>query len=828
VPAIRQTNFRAGELSPLLWGRTDLPVFGAGLRTCRNFFPTKQGSLMSRPGTTYVGGAKGVDDPGLGERDGGQARLIRFDSGDELYESYALEVGFRYMRFIANGGIVESVPGTPYEIATPWSNTEIWELQYAQIGDVLVIVHPNHDPYELVRHGHTDWELRKFRFKAYEPFDTGRVGFTVVTPDNWAASTIYVLGAMVANGGKVYEAIATTGDQKSAGSGGPAGTGEVIVDNHVTWSFVGIVNQTDTSHLGREWQWRWTALVRDNETNALYETLSLPVTEEFDGSDYDDSAAPIIDFFAIYPDMPVRLRRPTTASLGSPPEGSDTYTIEEFLLYRGRGGLFGFIGSTKTTEFIDFGDAPNYAVQPPQGNEPFGDATEATGVPAPFDTRRLDRPSAVAFFQQRIVFGGLTRSPQDVFASKTGDFQNWDERKYLDYSGEPLHFQLAATRRQKMRSFARLGRFLLSQTSAEQWYIGGVQGSPLDFDSVDADVIEPIGSLTIGALLIEGAVLFARAKGFGVRALMPGGQNESPFSGVDVSVTAEHLFRGKNKGIVDWTHQEDPFGLTWVVREDGQLLSLTFTKDSIGWAHHDTDGVVESVCSIPEGTEDAVYLVVVRQVGDTYKRYIERMTSRVLYEGPALDDEGNVTPADDICIDCAKRYYGAPARHITGLDHLEGRDVWVIGPHLDPLGPFTVASGAIDMGDVVPANVTAELGVAALLVYVGLKFTCDLETLDIASSDARLRQKTVSFVGFEVDETRGIKGGIDFDHLDEFDRRDLDGGYDPIGNATALVYRPVPAEYNQSARLCLRQDLPLPITVIAVTREVDVGGSSGL
>ena len=51
----RQTSFGCGELDPRLWGRTDLKVFAKGLRRCRNFFPTQQGALMSRPGTIHLG-----------------------------------------------------------------------------------------------------------------------------------------------------------------------------------------------------------------------------------------------------------------------------------------------------------------------------------------------------------------------------------------------------------------------------------------------------------------------------------------------------------------------------------------------------------------------------------------------------------------------------------------------------------------------------------------------------------------------------------------------------------------------------------------------------
>jgi hypothetical protein len=53
----------------------------------------------------------------------------------------------------------------------------------------------------------------------------------------WAASTAYVKGARVVNGGLVYEVI-TAGT--SAASGGPTGTTADITDNTVHWAYVGL------------------------------------------------------------------------------------------------------------------------------------------------------------------------------------------------------------------------------------------------------------------------------------------------------------------------------------------------------------------------------------------------------------------------------------------------------------------------------------------------------------------------------------------------------------------------------------------------------------
>ncbi len=69
----------------------------------------------------------------------------------------------------------------------------------------------------------------------------------------WAPNTVYATNAIVTNdGGKIYVSISTAGTARSAGSGGPTGTGTSIVDlnstgNSVTWKYIGSAVSTATA-----------------------------------------------------------------------------------------------------------------------------------------------------------------------------------------------------------------------------------------------------------------------------------------------------------------------------------------------------------------------------------------------------------------------------------------------------------------------------------------------------------------------------------------------------------------------------------------------------
>ncbi|EZP57271.1 hypothetical protein [Sphingomonas sp. RIT328] len=71
-----------------------------------------------------------------------------------------------------------------------------------------------------------------FRIKAAD----GTYHMQGLVSEAWTASKPYVVGMQVNLGGNVYRATAAG---TSAANGGPAGTGAAIVDNGVTWAYVG-------------------------------------------------------------------------------------------------------------------------------------------------------------------------------------------------------------------------------------------------------------------------------------------------------------------------------------------------------------------------------------------------------------------------------------------------------------------------------------------------------------------------------------------------------------------------------------------------------------
>ena len=220
------TNFQAGELSPRLEGRIDLQKYSAGAQTLQNMLVFPQGGITRRPGTYYAGSSK----------NGGKVRLINFEFSDE--QAYVLEFGANYIRFFKDGAPLES-GGSPVEIVTTYSVTEIFEINFVQSADVLFLAHKNHEPAKLTRTTATTFTLTDIAFvdgpyldenittttitasantgtvtltASADLFVSGHVGALFqfrerveIGHEAWAASTSYAQNALVHYNGNLYK-----------------------------------------------------------------------------------------------------------------------------------------------------------------------------------------------------------------------------------------------------------------------------------------------------------------------------------------------------------------------------------------------------------------------------------------------------------------------------------------------------------------------------------------------------------------------------------------------------------------------------------------------
>ncbi|MFG0353531.1 hypothetical protein ACF8LD_04795 [Pseudomonas sp. zbq_5] len=288
--------------------------------------------------------------------------------------------------------------------------------------------------------------------------------------------------------------------------------------------------------------------------------------------------------------------------------GADHYNV-----YKNKSsGVFGFIGQASGTSFTDINITPETDNTVPIGYNPFADG---------------NNPSVVGYYQQRMAFAASVVNPQTVWLSRTGDFHNFG---YSDPNKDDdgIEFVIASRQVNQIRHLVSL-RELLAMTSGAEIAITGSSDSGITPANVSAVEQSYFGSSDVLPAIYANTALYVQARG-GKLSTLAYNYVSDGFQPQDVSVMSSHLLRGFT--IQDQAFALAPNGVLWMARNDGMLLGFTFLPDQqvFGWSWHDTDGQVESVASVPEDDEDALYMIVRRVVNGVPKRYIERMASRQL------------------------------------------------------------------------------------------------------------------------------------------------------------------------------------------------------
>ncbi len=145
------SNFNAGQLSPYMDGRVDVAKFGNGAYRMENFIPTVQGPAKRRMGFRFV--SEVFDSTA-------RTWLRRFIFSQD--QAFILEFSPGKLRFYTNHGILLS-GGVPYVVNTPYTASDLtnadgtFGLSFAQTGDVVFIADGRNPLQQLTRLSNTNW-----------------------------------------------------------------------------------------------------------------------------------------------------------------------------------------------------------------------------------------------------------------------------------------------------------------------------------------------------------------------------------------------------------------------------------------------------------------------------------------------------------------------------------------------------------------------------------------------------------------------------------------------------------------------------------------------
>jgi hypothetical protein len=682
------------------------------------------------------------------------ARLIPFEFSSQ--QAYVIEFGDNYCRFYMDGGIILN-GGVPYEIATPYGHADLPYLCVTQSADVLYIFHPDHAPRMLTRYDHTDWELSLFPFSG-GPFMPSNIDSAFTVAVNGVSGTGKTMTASkdLFEAGHVGALFQVSHDM----------TGEAKSGTHSVNFTSDAVNCSGG----------WRLFVKGSFSGTVklwYSTdnwVSQKLLRQYTNADVNASGT-MDEFCQLKYEVVWGSGTSVTVDLNT-----DPYT---------RSGVVKVVAvSNARTATVD-------VLSTLAATAATADWAEGSWSP------KNGYPAVAGFYQDRLCCARTPAEPQTIWASQTGGYTDFSRSTPLEDT-DGISINLPSYKVNGVNAIVPLGD-ILAMTSSAEWSVGAGPDGAFTPTSMQTRCHGYRGCSRVQPVIIGNRVIYVLPSGAIVRDFGYD-YTANGYAGNNLSVFSSHLLEGFS--VVDMVYQQEPDSIVWMVRSDGKLLALTYLMEQevVAWTRHETDGQVESVCCIPGDGYDELWMVVKR--GDS--RFVERMERR------SLSDD----PAEQFFVDCGLTYRGDPATVISGLDHLEGREVVVLADGNVKQG-MTVTDGQI------------ELEAAASVVHVGLPYVSDLETLnmEIPLRDGTMQGRKVHVSELVVRFLRSRGGwiGPDADNLDEITQRSSEPLGAPIALFTGDYPATVPAEQDNGGRIFIRQRDPLPMTVLAIIASVDFG-----
>ena len=736
-----QNSFAAGELSPRLEGRTDISAYKNGCKTLQNYGVWSHGGAFKRPGTKFISTAGDFKQT---------INMIPFIYSVE--QTYVLELGNEYMRFFTDGGIIlASGSSSPYEVTTLYSSDEVDDVKYVQNADVMYIAHSDVHPQKLTRYGH----------------------------DNWTIEDMPVI-----NGPWREENLTTTTITPSATTGGVTLSGSDNIWNaeHVGAYYKFRGTQSEYKEITAQNTWTDTILSVDRNDQLLIEmkgTWVATVTLQRSSDEGDNW----IDVYQHTANAAVSLTEEVSDDvwyrLGVKTGDYTSGTVKATL---GKLDQYGYVLIQEYT-------SPTLVSGTVIAELPSADATARWSESAWSDYRGY--PSAVAFYEERLIFAGTKDAPQTIWGSQVDDYENFEPGVNDD---DAYTFTLASNNVNKIQSMVDSSVLHIFTTGGE-WRMGEVDVATTP-TNITVRRETTYGSNSVQPIPISNVVLFMQSGGKKLRQRYYNYEPEQWIS-PDISVLSEHLLYG---GIEEMCYCDQPDPTIWMLRTDGVLAGCTFDLSQKVIAFHEliTDGEFESITSIPHSGRDELWACVKRETSSgTTTRFIEQ------FQTTKWD-----TLVESCFLDSAISYSGVPATTVSGMDHLEGLEVGV------------TTSGAVH------PNVTVTDGIITLeyeagQITAGLEYTAVLETMDVEVINqygtSQAKTKAIPVVDIRFYNTINAKVGPTTDNIDIIPFRSAG---DPMGVApplfTGIKQLRFPKGWDKEVSVCIISDSPTPIHILSI------------
>ncbi len=756
-----QRSFNVGEISPDVYARMDLEgKYPHAVKTLKNFISMAHGPAVRRMGTEFIAEAKNHDK---------KCRLVPFEFNTD--QAYILEYGDLYIRYFMDGGVI----GAPYETVSTYTEAMLPDLDFTQMNDTMYIAHQEVAQRTLVRSGHASWALSDIDF-IEGPFLPKNLTTTTLTPSATTGSITITASAVTGINDDQGFLDGDVGRLIGIDYGGNWGVAEITAVTSTILVSATVVVDFNNNTAKTHWK-----------LGAWSEYTGYPKTVTFDNDRLCWACSPTqpqsiwLSKVGIYIDH----------GISSPLVDDDALDLT--------------VNTTKANAIQWIESARKFAIGT-TGAEFW--LTSATG----------DGPITALSKQ---------RSP--------GSFYGCQDIKPVSVGGTIIFVR-------------RHGKAL--QELAYNWEEDAFTGEDLTLLARHLTRTDPIIDMTfqrepfrvLWCVLESGRLIsltyYREHKVYGWAqhdtdglfesvACIPG-ENEN-----EVWFVVKRTIGGSTKRYIERMAEsfkpdvhEDTTDAFYV--DSGLTYDERQTVESISYAN---PGVFTLTS---HGYSDGDSITVRAQYPDSYYKKVDgRWTCTVdedenlnreryeVYSSTAntfqvKDEDGNVVDLSSH-VEADVVTVGENISTVTGLSHLEGKEVSILADGEDVSGK-TVTSGSITLGR------------SASVIHVGLSYTSDIETLPptIFTQQGSLQGALMQYKNLvlQIHESLGFSYGLDQDSLVPYEFADdsvPSGLPAPLfsGFTDEISFE---GEDTREATMLIRQDQPLPLTVMAILSQVEIGG----
>ena len=549
---VHQSSFLRGELDPKIVSRVDLAAYGQGLKKARNVVPVNQGGIERRSGSVYRANL------------GATSRLETFIFNETqeyvfAFQNQSLKI------YSTNGSLVATLS------SCPWVTSELFELDFTQSGDTMIIVHENFVPQVIQRIGSTTFTRIAFGFEV-----SGN-GEDVFQPYFKFADDSITLD--INNTSKNSTVTCTTSSA------------------YFTSSYVGMRLRYHGSEINITGYTSSTQV-----TGTLLKDVSIELDE---------------DPFAVQQGSGTV--KVTHVQHGFTTGASITISgAEDIFDTDGNGLSSGNLNGTFTITVLD----DNHYTYTAGGSDTANESVDGGGVRVLITghppTTQWDEqvfstvngfPKTVTFHEQRLFFGGVTALPDGIQASQVADFFNFDVGEAED--ADSVQIQIASDQINEIRHLTS-SKTLEIFTSTGEFFLKPQVSKP-----ITPTDIQIIRQSSLGCQQkampkrFDGATIFIQNNGKTVREFFFNSGTEE-FTANSISLLSSHLVNTPVDTATITSIGERTEQFYFLVNNDGTMGVFTSQRAEkiAGWVLWNTDGNYESVAC----TTGNVYVSVKRTI----------------------------------------------------------------------------------------------------------------------------------------------------------------------------------------------------------------------